>query len=269
MKIKHILLSLFLLIFFVNLSIAQDLISAADAKKLVNNKNTVLVSTRNAEDYAKVHIRNAINISVKDLASTTEPKGILKSSAELATILGKKGIDPTKKIIIYDSGSNKSSGRLYWILKYLGFTDVKVLDGHMQAWRTNRGAVTNAATKSSTATFTPSVNSAIFADKAYVTSKLNSAIIIDVRDDTEWGEGHIQGAKHLEFKNVLAEGGKLKSKAELETLFTNAGITKNKEIILYCATSVRAGVVFLALTSILEYPNVKVYDAAYNEWKLN
>jgi len=55
----------------------------------------------------------------------------------------------------------------------------------------------------------------------------------------------------------------------LEALFNAAGITKNKEVILYCATSVRAGVVFLALSSILEYPNVKVYDGAYNEWKLN
>ncbi|MCD4832872.1 MAG: sulfurtransferase [Bacteroidales bacterium] len=267
MKFKNILFSFLLLTIFVNISIAQDLISAAEAKKLVNNKSTVIVSTRSAEDYAKVHIRNAVNVSIDALASTTEPKGILKSPAELATILGKKGIDPAKKIVIYDTGSNKGSGRLYWILKYLGFNDVKVLDGHMQAWRTARGPVTNAATKVTAVTFTPKVNSKIFCNKAYVKSKLNSAVIVDVRDDTEWGEGHINGAKHLEFKNVLADGGKLKSKAELEKLFNSAGMTKNKEIILYCATSVRAGVVFLALTSILEYPNVKVYDGAYNEWK--
>ena len=269
MKLKNIILSLLALTTLVNVSFAQDLISAAEAKKLVNNKSTVIVSTRNAADYAKVHIRNAVHVSIDDLASTTEPKGILKSPAELAKTLGEKGLDPTKKIVIYDSGSNKSSGRLYWILKYLGFNDVKVLNGHMQAWRAARGPVTNAATKASVVTFTPKVNSKIFANKAYVKSKMSSAVILDVRDDTEWGEGHIQGAKHLEFKNVLTDGGKLKSKAELETVFNSAGITKDKEVILYCTTSVRAGVVFLALTSILEYPNVKVYDGAYNEWKLN
>ena len=269
MKFKNILFSFLLLTIFANLSLAQDLVSAAEAKKLVNNKSTVLVSTRNATDYAKVHIRNAVNVSIDALASTTEPKGILKSPAELATILGEKGIDPAKKIIIYDTGSNKGSGRLYWILKYLGFNDVKILDGHMQAWRTARGPVTGTPTKVAAVTFTPKVNSKIFVKKAYVKSKLNSAVVVDVRDDTEWAAGHINGAKHLEFKNVLADGGKLKSKAELETLFNAAGMTKDKEIILYCATSVRAGVVFLALTSILEYPNVKVYDGAYNEWKLN
>ena len=267
MKFKNILLSFLLLAAFVNVSLAQDLISSAEAKKLLNNKNTVIVSTRNATDYAKVHIKNAINVSIDALASTTEPKGILKSPTELAKILGEKGIVPAKKIIIYDTGSNKGSGRLYWILKYLGFNDVKILDGHMKAWRTTRGPVTGAATKVTAGTFTPKVNSKIFCDKAYVKSKLSSAVVVDVRDDTEWGEGHINGAKHLEFKNVLTDGGKLKSKEELQTLFNAAGMTKDKEIILYCATSVRAGVVFLALTSILEYPNVKVYDGAYNEWK--
>lgn len=269
MKIKNIVLSILSLILFVNISIAQDLISAAEAKKLVNDKNTIIVSTRNTEDYAKVHIRNAVNISINDLASTSDPIGILKSPSEIASILGEKGIDPKKNIIIYDTGSNKGAGRLYWILKYIGFNDVKILNGHMQAWRTSRGPVTNVTTKTNSVSFTPNINSKIFADKAYVKTKIKSAVIIDVRDDAEWSEGYINSAKHLEYKNVLATNGKLKSKTELETIFNNAGITKNKEIILYCATSVRAGIVYLALTSVLEYPNVKIYDGAYNEWKTN
>lgn len=268
MKIKSIILSLLLISVFAISAIAQDLIEANDAKKLVNNANTVIVSTRDAADYAKVHIKNAVNIDINALASTTDPKGILKSPTELAKILGENGIDPAKKIIIYDTGSNKGAGRLYWILKYLGFNDVVILNGHMQAWRTARGPVTGAPTKLTAVTFTPNVNSKIFADKAYVKSKLNTAVIVDVRDDTEWAGGYIDNAKHLEYKNVLADAGKLKSKEELQALFNGAGITKDKEIILYCATSVRAGIVYLALTSVLEYPNVKVYDGAYNEWKL-
>lgn len=268
MKLKNIILSCLFITLFASISLAQDLISAAEAKKMINSKDVVIVSTRKASDYAKVHIKNAVNVYVNDLASTEDPKGILKSPAELATILGEKGVVPAKKVIIYDSGSNKGSGRLYWILKYLGFNDVKVLDGHMKAWRAARGPVTGAATKVSKATFTPTVNAKIFADKAYVKSKMGSAVIVDVRDDTEWGKGHIDGAKHLEFTNVLTDAGKLKSKEDLQTVFNGSGITKDKEVILYCATSVRAGVVYLALTSILEYPNVKVYDGAYNEWKL-
>ena len=248
-------------------AVAQDMISAADAKKAVNS--AIIVSTRPAEDYAKVHIKNAIHVSVDELASTEDPKGVLKSPAELAKILGEKGLDPAKKIIIYDTGSNKSAGRLYWILKYLGFSDVKVLDGHINAWRAARAPVTNAATSTKSVAFTPKVNDKIFADMKYVKSKLGTAVLVDVRDDKEVAEGMIQGAKHFEYKKVINEDGTLKSKEKLAKLFSEAGITKDKEIILYCATSVRAGIVFLALTTVLDYPNVKVYDGAYNEWKLN
>jgi thiosulfate/3-mercaptopyruvate sulfurtransferase len=263
------LVSIILLFIFSISAYAQDIISAAEAKKLVNNDNTIIVSTRPAEDYAKVHIRNAVNISVEDLASKTDPKGVLKSPAELATLLGEKGIDPAKKIIIYDTGSNKGAGRLYWILKYLGFNDVKILDGHINGWRAARGPVTNAATPVKATTFTPNVNSKIFADIKYVKSKLNSAVLVDVRDNKEIEEGVIAGSVHFEYNKVINEDGTLKSKAELEKMFNDAGIVKSKEIIVYCATSVRSGIVFLALTTVLDYPNVKVYDGAYNEWKLN
>lgn len=268
MKIKNIILSLLLISLFTGSALAQDLIEAKDAKKLVNNAKTVIVSTRNASDYAKVHIRNAVNVNINDLASTTDPKGVLKSPTELAKILGEKGLDPAKKIVIYDTGSNKGAGRLYWTLKYLGFSDVVILNGHMQAWRKVRGPVTGAATKKSAVTFTPKVNDKIFADKAHVKANLKTAIIVDVRDDSEIAEGIIPGAIHFQYKNVINDDGTVKTKAELETIFKNAGITKGKEVILYCATSVRAGIVYLALSSVLDYPNVKVYDGAYNEWKL-
>jgi thiosulfate/3-mercaptopyruvate sulfurtransferase len=250
-------------------AISQDLIPANEARKFVNNKSAVIVSTRSAEDYAKVHITGSVHIDVEDLASKTDPKGILKSPAELASLLGAKGIDPSKKVIIYDTGLGNNAGRLYWILKYLGFSDVKILDGHINGWRAARGPVTNAATSVTATTFTPNVNSKIFADINYVKSKINSAVLVDVRDDSEVAKGTIKGSVHFEYKKVVNEDGTLKSKAELEKLFNDAGIVKSKEIIIYCATSVRSGIVFLALTSVLDYPNVKVYEGAYNEWILN
>ena len=44
------------------------------------------------------------------------------------------------------------------------------------------------------------------------------------------------------------------------------GITPETELILYCRTSVRAAVEFIAFKNILNYENVKVYDGAYLEW---
>jgi thiosulfate/3-mercaptopyruvate sulfurtransferase len=42
-----------------------------------------------------------------------------------------------------------------------------------------------------------------------------------------------------------------------------------KTVIVYCNTGIFASVVYVALTQILEYKNVKVYEGSYEEWWAN
>lgn len=259
----------------IQMSFGQDIISVKEFLKIQKDPNVVLVSTRKPADYKKVHIAGAVNVNHKDLYKAS-PKSTLKSNAEIANILGEKGISNSNTIVLYDNGSGKYSGRIYWILKYLGAKNVKILDGHMKAWRMARKPVTkNPASKKAT-TFTINLNKAIIANIAQVKKASTNAasVIVDVRAADEYNgikesklpKGHIPSAINLEFKKVMTSKSKLKSKEELQALFTAAGITKDKEIILYCESSVRAGIVYLALNSALNYPNVKVYDGALFEW---
>jgi len=270
---KLILIGLFLsaiFLFNTNIFAQSNLISAKETAKIMKDDNVVLVSTRKASDYAKVHITDAVNVDILSLCKSGDIKGILKSPEEISKILGEKGINKDKKIIIYDNGKNVNAGRLYWILKYLGFKDVKILDGHMKAWRSARKPVTKYATKINPVTCSPAVNKEIIVDYNYVKANLKNpkVIIVDVQSQKEFDEGHIPNAKNFEYKNIVVEEtGTLKSPEEISKLFTEAGITPDKEVILYCATSARAGIVFMAMESILDYPNVKIYDGAYNEWK--
>ena len=270
---KLILIGLFLsaiFLFTTNTFSQSNLISAKETAKIMNDDNVVLVSTRKSADYAKVHIKDAVNIDLLALCEPGDIKGILKSPEEISKELGAKGINKDKKIIIYDNGKNVNAGRLYWILEYLGFKDVKILDGHMKAWRAARKPVTKYPTKFTPVTCSPSLNKDIIVDYNYVKGNLKNpkVIIIDVQSQKEFDEGHIPNAINFEYKNIVnEEPGTLKSKEEIIELFKGAGITPDKEIILYCATSARAGIVFMAMTSMLDYPNVKVYDGAWNEWK--
>lgn len=272
---KKILLVVFVCFLGIQMSIAQDIVSVKDFLKIKDNSNVVLVSTRTASDYAKVHIDGAIHIEHKDLYKA-DPKSTLKSASEIATILGSKGISNTNTIVLYDNGSGKYSGRVYWILKYLGAKDVKILDGHMKAWRMARQPVTKNPVNRKPATFNVAVDNNVIADMAQVKKAINnsSSVVVDVRSAEEFKGlkelkiplGHIPNAINLDFNTVLTTKSLLKSKEELQTLFNSAGITKDKEIILYCESSVRAGIVYLALKSALGYSNVKVYDGALFEW---
>lgn len=262
-------ISLFL---FVGKTIAADFISVNETAKIMRQKNVVIVSAQKEADYKKTHIMNSVHLNHNDLYNNEPVKSMLKKPAEIAAIIGKKGISETKKIIIYDNGSGKYSGRLYWILKYLGASDVQILDGQILAWKAARKPITKSPAMVKPATFTPIVNAAILANMAQV--KAAKGILVDVRDANEFAgtdettlrKGHIPGAKHFEFKNVMDSKSKIKSADALKTAFEAAGITKDKEVILYCASSVRAGIVYAALTSVLNYPNVKVYDGAFYEW---
>ena len=272
---KKLILFAFVCFLGVQMTFAQDVISVKEFLKIKNNPNVVLVSARKASDYAKVHIDGAIHINHKDMYKA-EPKSTLKSPAEMAKILGEKGISNTNTIVLYDNGSGKYSGRMYWILKYLGAKDVKLLNGHMKAWRMARKPVTKNPVKRKATTFNVNLNKSAIANMAQVKKATNSAasVIVDVRSADEYKgikesklpKGHIPSAINLEFKKVLTTKSMLKSKEDLQAVFNAAGITKDKEVILYCESSVRAGIVYLALKSALGYPNVKVYDGALFEW---
>ena len=261
--------------------IFAGVISAKDLKKLSKKGDVIIVSARNASDYSKKHIAGAINIDHKSLYKAEGVSSMLKSAGEIAKIFGEKGISANNKIVIYDTGSNKAAGRLYWIFKYLGANDVNILDGHLKGWGKVRGKVTKNATKITPTTFKASTDSAILTDMAYVKAHKDDSnvVLLDVRSADEFAGtdtdklikryGHIPGAVNLEFKAVVNENGTIKSKEEIATAMNVAGITSDKEVILYCASSVRAGIVYLALKDILGYTNVKVYDGAFYEWNVS
>lgn len=271
---KYIKIFLILaLIIPVSLVKGQDIISAAETAKLMKNDNVVVVSTRTAADYKKVHITGAVHISHSSLYNDGPVKNMLNTPQEMAKVLGAAGISESKTIILYDDGTGKYAGRLYWILSYLGAKDIKVLDGHMKAWRAARKPVTKNPTNVKAVTFSPKVDKSVIASMAEV--KASGAAIVDARSPeeykgtaaTELRKGHIPGSINLEYTNMMDAQGKLKSNEALQKIFNDAGITKDKKVIIYCESGVRAGIIFLALKSALKYPNVKVYDGAYSEWQ--
>ncbi len=272
-KLMVIALSLILSIAWQSSWAQIDVISAKDAAALLSDGNTVFVSTRTLADYQKVHVKGAVHIDHNSLYGDMT---MLKSSQEVAKILGDNGISDQSRIILYDDGSGRYAGRMYWILTYMGADKVQIIDGGMKGWRMARKPVTKNPTTVASTTFNANVNKSILATMSEVKSAIDngSYVLVDVRSSEEFEgkatanvrPGHIPSAVNLNFASVLDERGMIKPESELTALFTEAGITKGKTVILYCQTSVRAGIVFAALRG-LDYSKVKVYDGAYMEWQ--
>lgn len=277
MKKNFLIIIVLALLIPVQSLFAKDVISAAEAAKNLKSSEVIFVSVRSAADYQKVHIAGAVHVDLSQLYTDNPVPSVLKSPAEVAKVLGEKGISEKKQIVIYDDGSGKSAGRMYWIMSYMGAPNVKVLNGGMKAWRAARKPVTKNPTSVKGTTFTPNVNKSTLATTDDVNKAISSSsiVLIDARsaaefsgtDNSDLRKGHIPGAINIEFSSVLNANGTLKSNDDLTVLFNNAGVTKDKGVILYCKSSVRAGIVYLALKSALAYANVKVYDGAFLEWE--
>lgn len=274
MKINK-LVFLGLILFISSAIYAQDLVSANELAKSSKSKD-VLVIWAGSEAGYKVHITGSISIPQVSLCNTEPIRNVMKSTDEMAKILGSKGVSADKTIVVYDEGSAKYAGRMYWMLKYLGVSNVKMLNGNLTAWKASRKPITGAPTKAKAATFTAKVDKNLLATMDEVKKSIgnSSTVLVDARTPAEFAgtaetklrKGHIPGAVNIDNTTLLDKKGLLKPNDALKSLFESKGVTPDKTIIAYCESSVRAGIIYLALKG-LGYANVKVYDGAYIEWQ--
>jgi len=277
MKIKLILSAIIGLIYLTTFA-QGDIITAKAFMDLTKaGGDVVVVDASKESSYKTSHVKNAVNIPHKTLYKDGPVEGLIKTPEELAKIFGNKGIGNNTTVIVYDDGSQKYSSRVYWILKYVGAKNVKLLHKDMNQWKKVRLPLTKMPAKAKSASFTPAVNSAVICNMDHVKSHLSdgNVKILDARTPEEYNgtsekpvsKGHIQGSINLNHLDVLTSTKAFKSKDALEALAGKMGLSPSNELILYCRTSIRGAVLYVAFVDILGYKNVKVYDGAYTEWE--
>jgi thiosulfate/3-mercaptopyruvate sulfurtransferase len=276
---KYNVISLIVLFLLSGLGISAqvDIISAKDFMELrKNNKELVIIDANKSKNYAVNHIKDAIHINHNDLYQAGDIKGLIMDVEDLAAFFGEKGISEDSQVVVYDDGSHKYATRVYWVLKYLGATDVNILHKDMDAWRAARVPITATPASLEATTFTPTVNESVFTDIEYVKANKGLAgfVLVDCRTADEYNgvknsEGYIPSAININYEEMLTESGAFKTADELAAIAESYGITADDEVMLYCRTSVRAAVAFVAFKNILGYEKVKVYDGAYLEWVAN
>jgi thiosulfate/3-mercaptopyruvate sulfurtransferase len=167
------------------------------------------------------------------------------------------------------------AARGVWFLEYYGHPNAKMLDGGFRAWKAAGAPVTTDATPPKAAAFKTSERRNVLASAADVLRSLHKkeAAILDTRSAGEYlgtqvraaRGGAIPGAVHIEWTDNLTADGKFKPGAELEAMYSRAGITPDKEVISYCQGGYRAAHSYVALR-LLGYPRVRNYIGSWKEW---
>jgi thiosulfate/3-mercaptopyruvate sulfurtransferase len=209
----------------------------------------------------------------------------IASRARIERILGQAGATNNTTILLYGDNNNWFATYGYWLLKYYGHRNARIINGGRKKWIDEGRPLTKEATK-----LTPTVYKAedpkapIRAVRDFVIASIGAAgrALVDVRSPKEFsGEllapenlpqegaqrgGHIPGAANIPWGENCRSDGTFKPADELRKLYESRGITPDKEVIAYCRIGERSSLTWFVLTELLGYPKARNYDGSWTEY---
>lgn len=217
-----------------------------------------------ADLYASRHLPGAAHLDLDQvLADPAGPRGRhpLPSVDRLQAGLRAVGLDDDSQVVVYDQGSSLGAARAWWVLRWAGLTDVRVLDGGLAAWE-----------RAGLPTATVSVQSDRNGPPGSVTVRPGSVPVLEVDDvldhiadggvlldartaerfrgevepiDTE--AGHIPGATNLPVAEVMAPDGTFATEAVIRAALRERGIPLDVPVATSCGSGITAAQLTLAL----------------------
>ncbi len=263
----------------------SNLISAPNLFKKLDDTNLVTVdirfdlkdSKKGWQEYQKAHLPKAIFFDLdKDLSSEVREHGGRHPLPDWETFVRKlenSGISNHSSIVVYDDVSGAFAGRFWWMLKYLGHNDVKILDGGFRTWTDAMYPIETDLPKPSKGKFVVNFRHEMLVSVKEVITAISNpkAAIVDAREAKRYsGEvepidnkaGHIPNAVNIPFSENLIER-KFKSKEALKELYSK--LEGAKEIIVYCGSGVTANHDIIAMKEA-GFANVKLYSGSWSDW---
>jgi thiosulfate/3-mercaptopyruvate sulfurtransferase len=252
------------------------LMEASELAKPEVAKKFRILDTRSAREFAAGHIPSSslVEVSVwsKKFAEGPDLKYWEKT-------LGSLGLDLDVPVVVQGEDIRETA-RIWWILRYWGVKDARILNGGWSAWTAGKFPV-DKVDASKKPVWVPTSPKLIPADQRLATKdQIKDSLqekrfqIIDARTVGEYcGDvktakraGAIPGAVHLEWKTLVdSKTEKFKSAGELEQIFKNAGIDLGKASVTHCQSGGRSSVMAFGM-ELMGANDIRNYYRSWAEW---
>jgi thiosulfate/3-mercaptopyruvate sulfurtransferase len=282
-------LHLLLILLFSSSMLAQPpaaplLVDVDYVAKHQTDPNVVLLEVGSEKSYATNHIAGARLLTVQDVSSPMKaaPGKLsleLLPAEELRTKLTSLGISDGSHIIIYSGkdGPFQLTTRVIFALEYMGLGDhTSLLNGGLAAWTTAGKPVTTSVPDVTPGRLTigPAKNLVADADLVRSIAEHPDYKLIDSRTpnfydgaDPSFGRsGHIPGAVNIPFNQVFSGNSEV-DLAQLNKVFSDAGVKTGDTIVTYCHLGAQATATLFA-ARVLGHP-VMLYDGSFQDWATN
>ncbi len=193
---------------------------------------------------------------------------------ELQAAARRWGLSPEATIVVYDSDRSMVAARAWWVLRWAGLPDVRVLDGGMPAWIASGLPVDKTPPRPSSSTVTLSAGHMPQIDADMAASLARSGVLLDARirpnyvgGPTEAGapaRGHIPGAISTPAPDNVTDYGNFADDHALRAIYEAAGADGRHPIGAYCGAGMSAAHTVLALAAIgIE---ASLYVGSWSQW---
>lgn len=237
----------------------------------LTDRPLTMIDVRDVEDFGQAAIPTAEHVDVAEwkagFGDGTEAKAW---SERIGSVL----VDPESTVIVYDQSLTGSAARVWWILKYWGVEDVRILNGGFAAWRNAGGKVVEPQPRNGppiSFTAIPDADRLATMDEVQqlITGSKEAAALVDCRTDEEVDRGAIPSSNHLDWQALVdPETAKMKPAGELQQLLAQAGFDPGLPAVTYCQSGGRAAVMAFAM-ELMGGEEVANYYGSWGEWSMH
>jgi len=235
------------------------------------------------ESYHKAHVSGALFLPVhpylKKFDVNQERTQHVMEPEDFMVLCHALGLKRDKHYILYDDYFGLFAARFWCVCRHFGVHNLSLLDGSWRGWLEKGHPVSSRmeAPEPGTDIVIDSKTSHFINLEAL--QRIYRDADVQLWDNRRVGEftgeeepanrrrGHIPGALHLEWTDLLTEAVSegaprfLKPLAALEQLVADLGLRRDKTIITYCQSGNRAAFCDFVL-ELLGYPDHRMYDAS-------
>lgn len=285
MKPIYAYMAFFLCALFSNAQAAtyQPLIEAQELNEALSvHPQLQLIDIRSPEDYAAGHIPGALSAPYGQWRGPADNPGKLADNAYFEQLLQKLGLTNQQPIVVYSSGADETdfgaAARVYWTLKYLGLTDLSILNGGLQQWQQTLVSDTTQV-QASQLKVQSNPKLVIFKDELLdkITQHDTHYQLLDARPPlfyqgqvkapTASTGGTIATAQNTPFGQWFNQNDTgIRPVAEIKELVRSQHLDQAKETVSFCNTGHWAATNWFVLSELAGLKDVRLYPASLAEW---
>ncbi len=264
------------------------LITAAElAEELIGDRPPVVLDIRwslsgsDRNGYQAGHIPGALFVDLDTELAAPVGDGSagrhpLPDPKDLQRAWRRVGINFGDRVVVYDAKDSSAAARAWWLLRWSGIADVRVLDGGMAEWQ-DAGLWVKAGSGTPLVpggvVVRPGQMMVVDADRVAAMAGSAATAVLDARAAPRFrGEvepidpvaGHIPGAVSLPFTSLVTADGHFKPPTELRTILAAAGVEDGSTAVAYCGSGVTA--CHLVLGAAVVGIELALYPGSWSQW---